>query len=751
MIFCALLFLSGILLIQQLSVLPDNLWLDAIVFAALLLAWRRYWRGLLLIAGMLWAIAVAESRLADRLPENLAGLELPISGVIADLPEQDERQARFDFLVEQAPQALPSKLRLSWYQSQVKLKAGQHWRFSVRLKPPHGSLNPGGFDYQRWLFTENIGATGSVRNYPPAELLAEDPPWRNLQVIRQGISDRLAAAMPDSSLIKALTIGDGSGISQAQWDVFRKTGTLHLMVISGSHIGLIASAAYFLVLKFWAWTGLLRYSPPTVAALAAIVTGIAYALLAGFTIPCQRAVVMLLVYMLAIIRQRHLRPLHTLATALFAILIYDPLAVLSSGFWLSFAAVALIVFRLSGRLHPANYWQQAWQINWATALGLSPLLLGFFQQVSLCAPFANFIAIPVIGLLVVPLALVAVALLFLLPDVAILLLTALDYVLQAFVWLMTQMAALPEASVNLAQPSWSALLFAVLGVLLLLAPRGLPNRWLGLFLLVPLAINKPEKPNDGEWQMTLLDVGQGLAVAVQTANHWMIYDTGGKFSAKNDSGLTVLLPFLHWHGVDKVDTLMVSHGDNDHIGGAASLLQAMPVSEIFTSVPEQLSDYQASACRAGQSWLWDGVRFTVLSPGSAPMASDNDKSCVLKIDNNHASVLLTGDIERQAEMALVSSYGEALRADILLAPHHGSKTSSSTSFLQAVKPTTVLIPAGYRNPFGHPHAKVLRRYRDQGVTWLNTADSGAIIVTSEPNGVSVQTWRQIAGKYWQVE
>ncbi len=557
--------------------------------------------------------------------------------------------------------------------------------------------------------------------------------------------------MPDSSLIKALTIGDGSGISQAQWDVFRKTGTLHLMVISGSHIGLIASAAYFLVLKFWAWTGLLRYSPPTVAALAAIVIGIAYAMLAGFTIPCQRAVVMLLVYMLAIIRQRHLRPLHTLATALFAVLIYDPLAVLSSGFWLSFAAVALIVYRLSGRLHPANYWQQAWQINWATALGLSPLLLGFFQQVSLCAPFANFIAIPIIGLLVVPLALVAVALLFLLPDVAILLLMALDYVLQAFVWLMTQMAALPVASVNLAQPSWSALLFAGLGVLLLLAPRGMPNRWLGLFLLVPLAINKPEKPNDGEWQLTLLDVGQGLAVAVQTANHWLIYDTGGKFSAKNDSGLTVLLPFLHWHGVDKVDTLMVSHGDNDHIGGAASLLQAMPVSEIFTSVPQQLSDYQASACRAGQSWFWDGVRFTVLSPGSAPMASDNDKSCVLKIDNNHASVLLTGDIERQAEMALVSSYGEALRADILLAPHHGSKTSSSTSFLQAVKPTTVLIPAGYRNPFGHPHAKVLRRYHDHGANWLNTADSGAIIVTSEPNGVSVQTWRQIAGKYWQVE
>jgi len=748
MIFSALAFLSGILLVQQFSALPDIDVMLALAVGAVILASLRCWRLLLFVLGIIWTITIAEIRLAERLPERLAGTDLPITGVIAELPEQSSQQARFDFLVEDSAQPLPDKLRLSWYHTDAKVKAGQHWAFTVRLKPPHGSLNPGGFDYERWLFTENIGATGHIRPYPAPVLLGQDPPWRNVEVIRQIIGDRLAAAMSDSGLIKALTIGDGSGISQAQWAVFRKTGTIHLIVISGSHIGLIAGLVYFLVLKCWAWTGWLTWSPQRVAAGAAVLVGTFYAALAGFSVPSQRAVVMLMVIMLAIIQQRHVRPFNTLAVALVAVLLYDPLSVLSPGFWLSFLAVAVIVYAVAGRLGKAGYVAEALKINWVTSLGLSPLLLWFFQQVSLCSPLANFIAVPVIGLLIVPLALLAVLLLFMLPDLAKFLLLSLDYVLQGLLWLLTKIAMLPLATVNHPQPSYSALLFAAAGLLLLLAPKGIPNRWLGLVMLLPMAVAEPKKPAVGTMEMTLLDVGQGLAVAVQTANHWLVYDTGAKFSAESDSGSTVLIPFFSLHGVTKLNSVIISHGDNDHIGGAASLLQAIPTDQLLTSAPQQLNDYAPTVCKAGQSWTWDEVSFTILSPGPQPFASDNDNSCVLKITANHGSVLLTGDIERTAESWLLEQYGEKLQSEILIAPHHGSKTSSSGSFLQAVKPSTVLIPSGYRNPFGHPHAKVLGRYREINTTWLNTADSGAIIVSGKNNAFNVQVWREFEGKYW---
>ena len=750
MIVSALSFLAGLLLVQQFQVLPGSQWLIVVTVAAGIMAWLRYWRWLFFVMGVLWAIVFAMTRLADRLPESLEGIDIPVKGIIVDLPEQDERRTRFDFIVTESTQKLPSKLRLSWYYPGQHIKAGQHWSLAVKLKRPHGSLNSGGFDYERWLFTEGVGATGYVRPSPKPVLLGRDSAWISIDVWRQHITDRLSHTLSDRptiALIKALTIGDGNSITQNQWDVFRKTGTTHLVVISGSHVGLVAGLVYFLVLKLWAWTGLLAWSPQRVAAVAAMLVAVFYAGLAGFSVPTQRSMIMLTIVMLAIIFQRNTRPFNILAVALFAVLAFDPLAVLSAGFWLSFLAVSVIVYAVAGRLGKSVFFLEVIQINWATSVGLSPLLLFFFQQVSVCSPLANFIAVPVISLLAVPLSLLAVLVMFSLPLLASKLFIIVDVTLQGLWWLLARLAELPLATISHAQPSVWVLLFAIPGILLLLAPSGIPARWLSLVMFIPLVFTAPKKPETGAINMTLLDVGQGLSAVVQTANHWLVYDTGAKFSAESDRGQSALLPYLRLQSAGKIDKLIISHGDNDHIGGAASLMRGIWTDQVLTSVPQQLSDYSPVMCMAGQSWTWDKVRFTILSPQHA-FVSENDNSCVLKFQSEQGAVLLTGDIETPTESWLIETYGNNLKANVLIAPHHGSKTSSTLKFLQAIQPEYVLIPAGYRNQFGHPHREVLLRYQQIKAKWLSSADSGAITISVRDGSWVVQSMRDTECKYW---
>ena len=784
MVVSALSFLAGLMLVQQLPVLPDIKWLLVGGVGGGIIAWLRYWRCLFFVFGVMWAIGFAMHRLSEQLPEQLEGAEVQVTGTIADLPEQDEKRVRFDFIARDGVYAasrpgagaaiardgvyaagrpgagaastagynlqFPAKLRLSWYYPDQPVKAGQHWTFTVKLKRVHGNLNPGGFDYERWLFIQGIGATGYVRPAPKPVLLGSDSAWNSIAVWRQRITDRLSSILGNSSslaLIKALTIGDGNSITQQQWEVFRKTGTTHLVVISGSHIGLIAGLVYMLVLKAWAWTGLLAWSPQKVAAVSAVLVAVFYSGLAGFSVPTQRSVVMLVIAMSAVILQRNSRPFNTLAVALFAVLIFDPLAVLAAGFWLSFIAVSLIVYAVSGRLGKLGHAWSAIKLHWVASVGLSPLLLLFFQQVSLIAPLANLVAVPVISLLVVPLSLLAIIVMFISPMLADKLFYLLSRLLQGLWWLLTHLAEIPMASIHHALPSYWALLFALPGVLLLLAPVGIPARRLGLLMFLPMVFTDTKPPETGDIDMTLLDVGQGLSAVVQTRHHLLVYDTGAKFSAESDMGQSVLLPFLRLQDAAKIDNLVISHGDNDHIGGAVSLMRGMPTEKVLTSVPQQLSGYDPIACTAGQSWLWDEVRFTMLAPQQA-FVSDNDNSCVLKIQSRHGTVLLTGDIEAAAELWLVETYGDGLKADVLVAPHHGSKTSSTAGFLQAVQPDYVLIPAGYRNQFGHPHQDVLARYRQVKAKWLNSADSGAIAVKVKNSLFVVQAMRDTDSKYW---
>ena len=754
MVFYALAFLSGILLVQQFTTLPDPLWFLAGFAIFVLLAGFRYWRALFFLTGVLWALGFARTQLADRLPEALEGIDIPVKGYIPELPKQDDKQSRFDFIVTESAQKLPSKLKLSWYFPDQPLKAGQHWFLTVKLKRPHGTLNPGGFDYERRLFVEGIGATGYVRTDPKPILLERDSAWPRIAIWRQNLVDRLDQLLtqsPNLALIKALTIGDSNPISQDQWELFRKTGTTHLVVISGSHIGLIAGFIYFLVLRFWAWTGILAWSPQKMAAFSALFVAVLYSALAGFSVPTQRALIMLAIAMTAIILQRNNRPFNTLAIALFVILLYDPLAILSAGFWLSFLAVSIIILVIAGRLGKPGYLESVIKINWATSVGLSPLLLFFFQQVSLVSPLANFIAVPVISLLIVPLSLIAVIVLFFSPLLAKALFLPVELILQGLCWLLAQLASIPMATITHPTPSVWAMLFAVPGILLLLAPRGLPGRWLGLILFLPLIFPGKQQPDAGELSMTLLDVGQGLSAVVQTSRHVLVFDTGAKFATDSDIGKTVVLPFLHHQGIGKIDSLIVSHGDNDHIGGAASLMQGMTTEKLLTSVPEQLTPYSPIACKAGQSWNWDQIEFTMLSPPPATFSSENNLSCVLKIQSGHGTVLLTGDIEAEAESWLVANYGHQLKADVLIAAHHGSKTSSTVGFLQTVQPTYILIPAGYRNQFGHPHKEVLARFKNSKAFWLNTANSGAILVNMKEDSLNVQAYRNTESRYWNFD
>ena len=747
-------FALGVLLIQQLPELPGSEWIVAGVILLVSCMALRYWTCLLLVAGILWAIIIADVGLRDRLSGDLESRIVKVSGHVVGLPVQNEHRVRFDLVVYSGREGLPSKLQLNWYHPKQAVKAGQRWRFSVKLKRPHGSLNPGGFDYERWLFTEGIGATGYVRAIPSPVLLPEKPGWFEISVWRQAIADELDRVMGDSpnkGVIKALTIGERHQLSAQQWDVFRQTGTVHLMAISGLHIGLVAGLVYFLTARFWGWTGFLRYSPPKVAAVGSMLAAACYAAMAGFSVPTQRALIMLAVLMLAVVWQRNIHPLNTLALALFAVLLLDPLAILSAGFWLSFLAVAVIAYTSMGRLASGSRWLAIIKINGLTALALSPLLLFFFQQVSLIAPVANWVAVPVVSLLVVPTALLALTLLWLAPALAKGLLTLADYILQGLNMFLAELAALPFAYLTREQPSLLAMILAGAGLLIVLTPKGVPARWLGWVMMSPLLFTGTVKPGQGEVIVTLLDVGQGLSAVVQTAHHALVFDTGARFDSRSDIGKMVLVPFIHRQGLSEIDALVVSHGDNDHIGGAPSLLNLVAVGKIYSSALEQLSPYSVAKCESGQVWMWDEVRFSMLAPGRELLGSENNNSCVLMIEAESGRLLLTGDIEKQAESWLVQTYDGQLQADVLVAPHHGSNTSSTTAFLQAVAPDVVLIPAGYKNRFGFPHQAVLHRYSAEHIQWLNTADQGAIKVFLSENGLTVGTQRREQGRYWNMK
>jgi len=757
MFLCALAFLAGILLVQQQVTLPA-LWWGILSPVALMVALRMpRARSIALpaaffVAGVFWVSFRAGMILNDELAPELEGRDIWLVGYVDSLPRVAKKSVRFEFQIESAEfenekVEVPHRVQLSIYQKHPFPRVGEKWRLLVRMKRPHGFQNPGGFDYEGHLFQKRIRARGYVRE--AQNLSSEVNTWRFAR-LRQNIAARFQQLLPDSQhrgILIALATGNRNELTPQQWNLLRDTGTSHLVAISGLHIGIIAGLVFFIFRWLWSLPGIttLYLAAPRAGAIGAMAAAFFYAGLAGFSIPTQRALIMLAVVLGGLFFLKRFQPRVVFGSALLATLLFDPLAVMSAGFWLSFLAVGLILVVMQSRHTTDTKLHQLARIQWALAVGLVPITLYHFQQASLIAPLANFVAVPVFAVAIVPTTLMAAATALWLPDsIASGFLLFANSVIHPM-WLGLQWLS-DSTPVYIGAITMPIMLIAVAGSLLLLLPAGFPARWLGITGFLPMVFVSPVTPAVGEFRLTMLDVGQGLAVVVQTRQHLLVYDSGPRFSESFDTGRAVVLPYLRQLGRQNIDTLIISHGDNDHAGGAGSIIADTPVTRILSSIPARFP--RAKACHRGQTWRWDGVQFEILSPQTTDPPHRNNNSCVLRVSSALGNALIPGDIERKREKWLATQYAESLGSDVLVAPHHGSRTSSTRAFIDQVAPELVLIPAGYRNRYHHPNQKVINRYIESGSRLLGSPAAGAVEVAFSKSGKKIRAYRQQQRRYW---
>ncbi|QCY11002.1 DNA internalization-related competence protein ComEC/Rec2 [Pseudomonas sp. MPC6] len=708
----------GLLTLRFLPVLPPVwFWLSLPVAALMLLPFRTYPLAFFLF-GFSWACANAHWALDDRLPINLDGETRWVEGRVVGLPQNGEAVVRFelaDARSRREHEKVPTLLRLAWYGG-PPVNSGEHWRLAVKLKRPAGLLNPHAFDYDAWLLAKRIGATGTVKD----GVRLQETRWAWRDSIRQRL--QAVDAQGRTGALTALVLGDGAGLSREDWQVLQDTGTVHLLVISGQHIGLLAGLVYVLIAglaRYGLWPARLPWLPW--ACGLAFAAALGYGLLAGFDVPVRRACVMIGLVLLWRLRFRHLGAWWPLLLALNGVLLLDPLASLQPGFWLSFAAVAVLIFIFGGRLGPWRWWHAWTRAQWLIAIGLGPILLVLGLPISLSGPLVNLLAVPWISLVVLPPALLGTLLL------------PIPYVGEGLLWLagglidllfrgLALMAGRFPAWVPAAVPWWIGALGA-LGALLLLMPRGVPLRLPGWPLLLLLVFPPRQLLPEGTAEIWQLDVGQGLAILVRTRHHTLLYDAGPRFG-DNDLGERVVLPTLRKLGVSALDLMLISHAHADHAGGAQAVAKGLPVKRVLSGEPLELPvALQAEACESGRQWTWDGVQFSLWQWAAA--RESNPKSCVLQIEANGERLLLTGDIDTAAERALLDS-PLAVTTDWLQSPHHGSRSSSSPALLAALQPAAALISRGQGNAFGHPHPTVIARYRQRGMAIHDSAEQGAI-------------------------
>ena len=769
-------FCAGVWLLQQQADLPPARWLWTMPLLSAVL-WvprssrffaeflRRVGVALLCAAlGFAWAAWRADLRLDQRLPEHWQGVDVELIGTVVDLPQQNVRSERFLVQVNEVltPNArIPSRVQLAWYwprgatEYAPRVYAGEQWRMTVRLKKPHGTSNPHGFDLEAWMMERGIGASGYVRDKPLPVRVAglADSPAAWLAATRAHIRARILdtlAGRPFANVITALVIGDQSAIPAEQWRAFTRTGVNHLISISGLHVTMIAALVGWGVAALWRRVPRLTERIPArkIGLAAALVAALIYVLLAGFQAPAQRTLYMLAVLVLAYWHQRETRPTAALAWALFGVLLLDPWAVLAPGFWLSFGAMAAILWVTVGRTVAASKLNAWISIQTAVTLTLAPALLLLFQQVSLVSPLANAVAIPVVSWLVTPLALIGVALPFCL-DWAERIMAALG---EGLSWLAAQNLAVWTLP---APPVWAVVL-ALLGTLWLLLPRGFPMRWIGLFLWLPLLFPARELVAPGNFRAEVIDVGQGTAILIRTAAHTLLYDTGPAY-VDSDAGERIVVPYLRASGVNTLSGMIVSHDDNDHTGGMRAVLRDVNTGWLLHGLlltsPLLANTPRPQHCLRGQHWRWDGVEFEILNP--APSAyteskrKDNNYSCVLRVQTGKQSLLMTGDGEKLVEQELLAQTSNKLPASVLVAGHHGSLTSSLPDFISRVHPAAVIYTVGYRNRFGHPKPQVTARYRAIGAAQFRSDRDGLIRLDFGGGPIQASQYRPQQRHYWQ--
>lgn len=778
--------------LQQSQLWPAPVYASIWALALVLLAWVAHkfianesrwpaWAGVVLAALVLAAASTGwrAARFASQaLPAALEGRDFDVQGVVVGLPQMQATGVRFRLAVEQArwdgqPVVLVPLLDVGWYsgwgstaggglelqRQPMAVRPGERWQMRLRVKAPHGNVNPHGMDYELYLWEQGVQASAYVRagqNDPAPQRLGTT--WQSaVDAARYAVRERIGAAVPGraaSALISALVVGDQAAIERADWDLYRATGIAHLVSISGLHVTMFAWLAALLVGRLWRMsTRACHWRPAPVASLwGGVLLAGAYALFAGWGVPAQRTVLMLLVA--AVLRTGGVRwpwPQVWLA-ACAAVVLWDPWALLQAGFWLSFVAVGVLFATDSGAASAMNTRVRArfvhiFREQWVIGLALAPLGIVLFGQVSVVGLLANLLAVPWVTLVLTPLGFLGL----LHSDVWHL----ADWAAQALHAVLEPMVQWPLAVWWWPRPPLAVGLFACLGAAVLVFPWSWRMRTLALPLLLPLALWRPAVPAPGEFALLAADVGQGNAVLVRTHNHALLFDAGPRYGLESDAGHRVLVPLLQslqW----PLDMLLLSHRDTDHVGGAASVLAMSPQAALLSSLePEHalLLQHSGVRCEAGQGWNWDGVEFSVLHPDAPDYArhgkvQPNALSCVLRISNGRQTALLAGDIEQLQEGRLVQTQAPVLRADVLLVPHHGSKTSSSAVFLDAVQPRFAWVQSGYRNRFGHPAAAVLARYYTRGIAVQDSPHCGAMHWEST-HPEAMQCERDVQRRYWQ--
>ena len=726
-----------------------------------------------------WGVAGLHAcAMPEPIEPALEGRDLDVVGRVVAMAQPQESGWRFRFAVEEArlngqSVQLPRRLYLGWYVASAKdsvdaaqpqqVWPGERWRLRVRLKAAHGHINPRGFDYELWLWEQGIRATGYVRqgaSDPPPQRLAQTGrhpvEWARQRVRERLLDGRLPEAV--AGVLAALVVGDQAAIDRSAWEVFRVTGVAHLMSISGLHVTLLGVLAARVLGALWrrsarwGWAWALHWPAPWVAAWGGWCVACAYALFSGWGVPAQRTVWMLGVVTLLRWQARHWPAALVWASAGMVVLALDPWALLQPGFWLSFVAVGVLMLTGTGVVqagtHPAGAVRALlvrawglWREQWVISLALAPLGLLFFGQLSLAGLLANLVAIPWVSVLVTPLALLGA----LWPSAWQMAAVLLEPLMSALAWL----ASWPLASLRLPMPPWPLAALATAGAALCCLPWPRAWRLWGALALLPALLWQTPRPPPGAFELLAADVGQGNAVLLRTARHTLLYDAGPRYSPESDAGHRVLVPLLSQSN-ESLDMLMLSHRDSDHTGGAAAVLAMQPQAQLWSSLEAMHPLAQRPghvACQTGQRWAWDGVQFEVLHPlahSAAPRP--NALSCVLRVQGAGASALLVGDIEAPQERELLARGLSPV--DLLLVPHHGSKTSSSPEFLDALQPRLALAQAGYRNRFGHPAPAVVQRYRARGVHWVQSSHCGAALWRSDQPEM-VHCEREATRRYWR--
>ncbi len=699
-------------------------------------------------------------QLAHQLPVAQSGHDFALIGSVVSVPKHDERATSFMFRVDRLVNSVPGgadaqkpqhenqaafkRLRLSWYgPGRHKLRAGDQWQFVARLKSPGSLGNPGGFNYERWLFQNRIHATGYIRDSPEPKLLHRHA--FKLHATRESIAQTISA-LPDANefaaLVQGLTVGVTGNVTVEHWDALRRSGTVHLLAISGLHIGLISAWFFCVAGALWKLLSLLNYRQtywrcpkPVFAVCISWMSACVYAALAGFSLPTQRALIMLSVFTLTTMLRRVWPPGSALLFALLIVLVLDPLSVLSVGFWLSFGTVAALFYLHNGRLTKTGKLGSALHVHLKLGIVLLPASAWFFQQGALVAPLANAIAVPVVGLIVVPASFFIALLASSWPSLANVLLIAVQWVLERLLAFLEWLLTLSAANVPLFLPSPWFLIFALLGLVLLFSPRGLRSRWMAVPMFACIfLVNALGKPVAG-LELHVLDVGQGLSATLFTANHTVVFDTGKQIGRHTDMVERVLQPFLVSQGRRGVDVTIISHADDDHAGGLNTLLRGFPNTVLYSSEEEHITEHAARKCVAGHSFVLDGVTFSFLHPSGLDFGSRNNSSCVLLVHYGQSRILIAGDIESESEKLLVARVGQTLELTALVAPHHGSQSSSTDEFVELFLPEHVVYAAGEGNKFGFPHGQVVQKYQAIGAHSYITGTGGAVSMRFDKSGL----------------